>query len=168
MARKDGIFRLLDTVGNGTGTTDAIGDYSSTPQSFRISDSTGWGEIHRIIIMLQDSGSFDMELYGNGLALTNGVRVFLKNGSDEVIQEYTAFPILSNADWMGHCYDYAHSDIGQGDEVGSIRWTFSKAGQPVIVKFDQGEYLEVYLNDDFTGLTHHRFTVQGKYITRTE
>jgi len=168
MARKDEIFRLLDTVGDGSGTTNAIGNYTATAQSFRITDTTGWGEIERIIVSYQDAGAFDIEKYGNGIGLTNGVRVFLKNASNEVIQEYTAFPILSNGDWASHCYDWAYFQEGTGDNVAVIRWTFSKSGQPVLVKFDQDEYLEVLLNDDFSGLIKHRFFVQGKHVTREE
>ena len=168
MARKDGIFRLLDTVGDGSGVTNAIGDYSGTQTSFKITDTTGWGQIERILVSYRDSGAFDTELYGNGIALTNGVRCILRNSDDEIIQEYTAYPILSNGDWAAHCYDWAYFEEGTGDNYAAIRWTFSKSGQPVIVKFDKGEYFEVLLNDDFSGLIEHRFNVQGKYITREE
>lgn len=168
MKRYDEIFRLLDTVGNGTGTTEATGNYSVTPQSFKYTAPSGWAEIQRIIVMIQDTGAFDIEEYGNGVALTNGIRVFLRDSEDNVIQEYTSFPIKSNGDWAGHCHDFNHFDFGTGDEVGTIRWTFAKSGQPIIVKLDQGEYFEVLLNDDFSGLNKHRFTIQGHYITRTE
>ena len=166
MARNKGIFRLLDTVGNGTGDTEAIGDYSVVATSFKITDTTGWGSIERLIVMIEDTGSFDSGLYGNGLGLTNGIRVYVKNVSDEVLQELTSFPILTNGDWAGHCHDFNHFNWGSGNEVASIRWTFSKSGQPALIKFDHGEYLEVLLNDDFSNLVKHRFTVQGKYVTK--
>ena len=168
MARKDGIFRALDTVGNGSGTINAVGDYSTTAQSFRISDTSGRGIIHRIIVSYRDSGAFDTELYGNGIALTNGVRVFLKDSSDQIIQEYTAFPIKSNGDWAAHCYDWTYFQEGAGDNYAAIRWTFSKSGKPVTVKFHEGEYFEVLLNDDFSGLIEHKFVVQGHYARREE
>ena len=168
MVRKDGIFRLLDTVGDGSGTTNAIGDYSAVATSFKITDTSGWGSIERIMISYRDTGSFDTELYGNGIALTNGLKVFLKDTNDAVIQEYTAFPIKTNGDWASHCYDWAYFDTGTGDNYASIRWTFAKSGQPVIVKFDQGEYLEVLLNDSFINLVEHKFIVQGVYTTREE
>ena len=84
------------------------------------------------------------------------------------MQEYTSFPLLSNGDWAGQCFDYNYITFGTGDEIGVVRWTFANSGQPIIVKFNHGEYLEVYLNDDFSGLTHHRFTVQGHQVTREE
>jgi len=165
-SRRLPIFQLLSSNGDGTGTADATGNYSSTPLSLKCSRSYGWAHIARMIVMIQDGGTFDAELYGNGIVLTNGIRVYVKNASDAVLWEMTSFPIISNSDWAGHCHDYNYSEsIGVGDSVASIRWTFDKAGQQCIVKFDQGEYLEVYLNDDFSGLTHHRFTVQGHHIT---
>jgi len=57
---------------------------------------------------------------------------------------------------------------GSGNEVASIRWTFSKAGQPIEIHFDEGEYFEVYLNDNFDNLVKHRFTIPGKMVTETE
>lgn len=165
MARKKPIFRLLDTTGDGTGTTEATGDYSSTPASFRISDTEGWGIIHRMIVYIEDGGSFDSGRYGNGLQLTNGVRVYIRDADDEILAELTSFPVTTNGEWQGQCHDYIHSSYGTGNELASIRWTFSKSGQPAEVRFDQGEYLEVYLNDDFSDLVKHRFTVQGHYTT---
>ena len=164
-SRRVPIFQLLSSNGDGTGISDGTGDYSTTPMSLRCSRSYGWAHIARVIIMIQDEGTFDAESYGNAIMLTNGIRVYVKNASDAVLWEMTSFPILSNGDWMGHCHDLNYSDIGTGDNIVSIRWTFDKAGQECIVKFDEGEYLEVYLNDDFSGLTHHRFTVQGHHIT---
>ena len=164
MGRSKSIYRLLDTVGDGTGTTNAIGDYSVTPASFKITGTSGRVDIERVIVMLEDGGSFDSGAYGNGLALTNGIRVYLRDTDDNVINEYTSFPILTNGDWAGHCHDFNHFNWGSGNEVASIRWTFSKSGQPVQINFDAGEYFEVYLNDDFSALVKQRFTIQGKYI----
>jgi len=166
MARTESIYRLLDTVGDGSGTTNAIGNYATVPASFKITDTTGHATIERMIVMLEDTGTFDSGAYGNGVALTNGIRVYLKDTDDAVLQEYTAFPILTNGDWAGHCHDFNHYSYGTGNEVASIRWTFGKSGQPIEVRFNEGEYLEVYLNDDFTNLVKQKFTVQGKYVTR--
>ena len=166
MSRKDSIYRLLDTNGDGSGIVEAVGNYSATPTSFKISASEGACTIERLIIMIEDTGSFDSGRYGNGLSLINGVRVYLKNATDEVLEEFTSFPILTNGDWAGHCHDFNHFNWGTGNEVASIRWTFSKSGQPIRVRLGLGEYFEVYLNDDFTGLVKHRFTIQGKFETQ--
>ena len=163
--REKAIFRLLDTNGNGTGTTEATGDYSSTPTSFRISNSTGIADIERMIIFIEDTGTFDSGDYGNAITLTNGIRVYLRDNADQVIEEYTSFPILTNGDWAGHCHDLNLHTFGSGNQVMTLRWTFAKSGQRVSVDLKEGEYFEVLLNDDFTGLVKHRFTIQGKRRT---
>jgi len=168
MNRKEAIFQLLDTVGDGSGTKNANGDYSTTPASFKLKHSVGRASIERMIVMIEDEGVVDSGKYGNGLTLVNGVRVYLKNASGEVIEEYTTFPIKSNGDWAGHCHDLTRHAWGGGNEIESIRWTFSKSGQPILIDFYLGEYLEVYLNDDFSGLVSHYFNVQGKYISKRD
>ena len=158
---KKGIFQLLSSNGDGTGTSDAIGDYSATPLSLKISANDGYAFIERMIVKIEDSGTLDSGKYGNGIDITNGIRVYLKNRANQVMQEFTAFPIITFGDWQGHCHDLNHINFGSGNEIVSVRWTFSKSGQPIGINFEAGEYLEVYLNDNFTGLVHHRFTVQG-------
>lgn len=165
---KEAIFQLLDTVGDGSGIKEAIGDYSSNPTSFRLKHNSGKVRIIRMIVMVEDTGSFDSGLYGNGVSLTNGIRVYVRNKADEIIQEYTSFPILTNGDWAGHCHDFNHFTYGSGNEVASIRWTFNKSGQAIFLDFFQGDYLEVYLEDDFSDLVKHRFSVQGHYLDKHE
>lgn len=142
------------------GNIDCTGDYSVTPASFRTNISSEW-ECHRVIVQIQDSGTFDADLYGNGVELTNGIRIYHKDASGTILEELTAFPILSNGDWEGHCFDYNYLDIGNGDNVGAVRWTFQKHGKPIFI--DDGEYMEIYLNDNFSGLSKHRYTFEGVY-----
>ena len=163
MSRTKGIHQLLDTVGDGSGLKEANGNYSVAAGSFRLKHASGIADIYRMIVMIEDAGAFDSGLYGNGIVLTNGIRVYLKNSLNVVMEEFTGFPILTNGDWAGHCHDHEHHSFGSGNEVVSVRWTFDKSGQPLTVNFGAGEYLEVYLNDDFSGLVKHRFSVQGKY-----
>lgn len=159
------IYQLLDTIGDQLGSTEVNGDYSVTPQGFKFKPTENSALIERAFIMIEDSGSFDSGLYGNGLSLTNGIRVYLRDKDDNIITEYTSFPIKTNGDWAGHCFDFNHFNWGAGNEVAAVRWTFSKAGEPIFISAHKGEYLEFYLNDDFSGLIKHRFTIQGKYVS---
>lgn len=168
MAGKEAIYQLLDTVGDGTGTKEATGDYSTTPESFKLKHASGMALVERVIVMIEDGGSFDSGLYGNGVELTNGIRVYLRDINDNILEEFTSFPVLTNGDWAGHCHDFNHFNWGSGNEVASVRWTFSKAGQSLTINFDAGEYMEFYLNDDFSNLVKHRFTVQGKFLHKSE
>lgn len=157
---------LLSSNGDGTGTTNANGDYSSTPLSLKYSDGDASDTclIHRLIVMIEDAGSFDSGKYGNNITVTNGIRVYVRDSEDNILEELTAFPITTNGEWGGHCHDITVHSFGSGNEVMSVRWTFSKSGQPVILNYTDGEYLEVYLNDDFSGLLKHYFLIQGSYL----
>jgi len=158
------VFQLLSSDGDGTGTSSAVGDYSVTPLSLKI-DAVAHSDIiiERMIVMIQDSNAMDTEDYGNLATLTNGIRVYVRNSSDAIIEEITVFPILSNGHWAGHCHDFTIHGFNSGDRIASIRWTFAKSGKPIVLKAASGNYLEVLLNDDFTGLVDHKFDVQGYY-----
>lgn len=164
MGRQKAIYQLMSSNGDGTGVIDAIGDYSVTPMSMKITSSEAERvEIHRMLVGIQDSGAFDAVKYGNGVELTNGIHLQLMDSEGAVLERYTPEAVKTNAAWAFMCHDFNHLNFGTGDEVGTVRWTFTKAGQPIVINFGAGEYLEILLNDDFTGLTHHFFTVEGKY-----
>lgn len=153
------LAQLWNGVSFGTGI--AIGDYSSTPTSFRLDTGGEELEMHRLIVSFKDSGSFDADKYGNGLILPNGIRIYHRDVNDDLIQEFTAFPVRSNADWRAHCHDVIISSSGTGDEVASVRWTFNKSGRPITLLGSRGEYLEILLNDDFSDLNDHKFLWEG-------
>ena len=165
MATRKHIFQLLSSNGDGTGTTSAIGNYAVTPLSLTFKQAEKEVvHIHRILIKVQDTGAFDADKYGNGITLTNGIRLYHRNSADEILEELTAYPVKTSGDWAGQCFDLNHFTFGTGDEIITVRWTFSKSGIPVILKLHEGEYLEIYLNDNFTGLTDHLFKIDGFYI----
>ncbi len=75
------IYQYLDTNGDGTGTTNAIGNYSVTADDFYY-EATRPCDIERMIVCVRDTGAFDAEDYGNGVALTNGIRVLVHDLAD--------------------------------------------------------------------------------------
>ena len=159
------IYHFLDTVGDGSGTYQAIGDYSGTPTSFKFigdgSDRTA--SINRMIVLIGDSGAFDSDKYGNGIALTNGIKLHLRAVSDDaIIETFTPKPIKTNTEWGGVCYDFKVINEGIGDDFGVVRWTFGNSGYPI--KVVPGEtYLSLDLEDNFSGLTAHTFVIEGYY-----
>lgn len=139
MSRQKSIYQLLSTNGDGTGTANANGDYSSTPTSFKISsDEIERVEIWRMLVGIQDTGAFDAAKYGNGVTLTNGIKLRLMDKLDQVIETYTPEPIKSNGGWAFLCHDFNHLAMGTGDEIGTVRWTFTKSGQPIIIDYAKG------------------------------
>ena len=168
MARTEAIYQLLDTVGDRSGETNAIGNYSLSTTGFKFKPIKGIALIERMIIGIEDQGSMDSGAYGNGLGLVSGIRLYLRSADDSILEEFTAFPIRTNGEWAMHCHDVTRHAWGAGNEVLSIRWTFSKAGQPIAIDHRKGEYLEVGLEDNFSNLIKHTFFIQGKYKTIPE
>ena len=157
------VYRYLDTVGDGTGTKNANGNYSSTAQDFRINAPTqGMYCLERMIVHIRDAANMSADEYGNlNSALTNGVTVAVYNDDTLDCDLVDGLPIKANADWGRVCYDSEPLSYGSGDDFIRVRWTFAKAGQPIYL-FDDWN-LRVELNDSFTGLVEHYFMVQGFY-----
>jgi len=162
------IYRYLDTNGNGTGTKNAIGDYSVAATSFFIQPAAGEiFRLQRMIVNVHDSQKLKAEEYGNLTALPRGIIVRISDSSG-VIQELTdGIPIKTNGEWGALCFDAElySAAAGNGDYL-RVRWTFANAGYPIRLDGNNGEKLEVVLNDDFTGIVHQYFHVQG-YIEGT-
>jgi hypothetical protein len=163
------ISRFADTTGDGSGNKQATGNYSSAPETFLIKPS---GKtiytLHRMIINVADTVGMQAEEYGNlGAALTNGISVAVYNSSG-LLYNLTDpdYPVKSNAGWSYMCYDAHLLTWGSGDEMLNVRWTFSRTGVPVVLRAWEGEYLEIKVNDNLTGLLYHAFLIQGYESTQ--
>ena len=155
-------FRFLDLNGDGTGTKNAIGDYS-TPDIFYIQPAAGVVyRVARMIVSIEDGGGMRAERYASlGAALSTGVQVRVQNDSGTVIDLTNGIPITSNALWGSACYDVDVKSWGAGNDILLVRWTFERAGQMLRLDGDANERLEVVLSDDFTGVVGHYFMAQG-------
>lgn len=159
---------MLDTVGDGSGTKDANGDYSGEgAEQFLIAPGTG--EIYKIARMIgtySDTTGFSPDEYGNlNAALTNGISMGVYDGSG--IKYWLTDednPVKTNSDWVHYCYDWTLFSYGTGNDRAGFRWTFAKSGSPVTLNGNNGEYLAVNLNDDLTGLVDQHFLVQGVIV----
>lgn len=154
--------QFLDVDGDGSGNFNANGNYSVTPEIFYIQPPAGRTYVlHRLLVHVVDSGTFDSGSYGNGITLSNGV-VIRVSDDEGVLHTLTAQdPIITNTDWEAHCYDAQPSAYGLGNESLSARWTFTRDGAPIVLRGSKNERLEVYLSDDFSGLVKHTFKVAG-------
>lgn len=160
--------RWLDTNGDGSGTKEAIGDYSAAPQSFsitpsQVTDAEEVMRVARMIVSIEDSGAFSAEKYGYMSALTNGVRLVVTRDSVEIDDGMNGVPVTSNAEWGALCYDASVKTWGVGNQMLLVRWTFEKTGSIIRLDGEAKESLDIVLNDDFSGLIKHRFLVQGYY-----
>jgi len=171
------LYRVLDTNGDGSGTDNANGDYSSSEEIFYIQPPAG--QIFRLermlIFMRMKKGDFNFDQYGKDQVLSTGISVRVQNDSETIIDLTNGIPIKRFGDWIRVCFDVdpAGGDINQDyneDVMVGARWTFSKAGYPIRLVGDNNERLEVVLNDDFRTSTReideHYFMIQG-YIENT-
>lgn len=153
------IYRYLDTAGDGTGTKNANGNYSITPDEFKFVPGDPC-EIHRMIVCAEDTSGMQASEYGNlGSALTNGVKISVERAGVEILDLTDGITIKTNAGWGSICYDADVKTWGAGNELLTVRWTFAKTGAPLTLS--NGEELIVTLNDDFTGLISHYFMIHG-------
>jgi hypothetical protein len=155
--------RIDSFLSNGS-TVRAIGDYSGaverfiwTPLASRIA------HIARMLVTIEDTGAFDAAKYGNNIVLTNGIHVRVNNVADDSqVHNLTAGAVVNNSDWGARAFDSQVNSWGVGNEILAVRWTFSRAGSPLVL--DDSMYLSVELHDNFTGLVNHRFLIQGEYV----
>lgn len=152
-------FNYVNVELDDAGTINAIGDYSVTPADFKFT-ATVKTYIGRMIVFIEDGSGFRVERYASlAAALPNGILVFLRRNGG--VKEYIndGFPITTNGRWSSLCFDVSYLQFGAGDESLTIRWSFNKAGIPI--KLLPGDEIGVELNDNFTGIIAHLFTIQG-------
>lgn len=155
-----------DTNGDGTGTKNAIGDYSSAADIFYIQPPEGTVyRAHRMLISIEDGAGMQAQEYGNiGAALTNGIQVRVQNDSGTISDLTDGIPIKTNAHWGRMCYDVDVKSWGSGDELLCVRWTFSKSGAAIVLDGSRNERLEILLNDSFVALISQYFLLQGNVV----
>lgn len=159
------LYRFLDTNGDGSGSINGAVDGSVTPVTLKIKPGVGEGyHIYRMIIHIRSGRvGFDADSYGNLNALTNGIEINIHNSADDsvMVRLCGGFHVRNNAQWGRLCYDVIADDFGFGfgDRFVTVRWTFSKSGQPL--KLSEDEYLAVTISDNLSNLTEHSFMAQG-------
>ena len=152
---------LFVEMSNGT-TASAIGNYAAAPEEFVYAPAGRQvAYIYRMIIFVQDGGTFDSGDYGNGITLTNGIKIEIKDADGTIMDLTDGHPIVVNPDWARLCYDVRVDSYGSGDQAMSVRWTFSNSGAPIRLDAGKGQYLAVVLNDNFSALIDQRFSIQG-------
>jgi hypothetical protein len=156
------LYQFLSKNGEGTGVINAIEDYSGAADRFFIKPPKGKVyRIERMIVTIRDTGSMDSGGYGNGSALTNGLRLVKENKDGEVYDYTGGQTIKTNAQWAGYCYDLSLLQFGLGDEFINIRWTFAKSGAPITLDSATDDQLSLIVNDNLSALTGHTFNMQG-------
>ena len=156
--RSQQVFEYLDTVGNGTGSTDGAVDGSGTDVVLKYT-AVEETQIARMIVHIRDNAAFRASYYGaiSG-GLTNGILVQVTDASG-TIDLCAGVPIKANAGWSRVCYDVSYLDFGAGDNFLGVRWTFAKSGRPLVL--EPTDVFSVTIQDDCSTLVEHTFFIQG-------
>lgn len=161
------ITKLLDTVGDGTGSHDAVVDGSVTPIDFMVIGRPGVrSHIHSLSVIIQDTGAlFAADKYGALDELTNGLEVIYTNDIIE-LSLTNGTGIKSHACWARFAQPTTENTAGQGDDYLSVHWRFTDSGgTPIILQDNPAWKLIVRVRDDLTGLERHEFVAQGNFTT---
>lgn len=156
--------RFADTNGDGTGLKSLIADYSSAAEEVFIAPAAGEVMVvSRVIISVEDAGTFDAAKWGNNITLTNGIKIFEESGGVEITDYTDGLPIKSSGEAAARFHDVTIHSFGTGNQILSGRYTFAKHGKPIRLVGELGDRLVVELNDNFTGLVAQKFLFQGYY-----
>ena len=158
-------FQRLDTTGDGSGTTNMAVNGSSTSVVFKIKPDIGEiVNITRIMVYIEDAGTFDSGKWGNAVVLTNGIN--FSNKIEDVVSDILGFNIKTHGDMSSVCFDISHETFGSGNEFVCYRWTFTKAGDAIQLQGEadgHADELQVTINDDMTDLVSQYIVAQGYY-----
>lgn len=141
-------------------------DGSVTPVPYFAGPEAGkYWHISRLIMYIEGVTSPKVTQYGSTAALTNGMRLFHTSGGAtgaELKDFMGGLTAKTNADWSSFCFDVNLSQPGQGNGIVVGRWTFEKAGTPVILDGNKDDKLVLLNQDDLSSsLIDHRFFIQG-------
>ena len=174
------VHRFLDIVGNGTGSIQATGDYSTPTLFMCIPTPDERLAITRLIVLVNDSVMTDASKYGALSTLANGIKIEIAQmddigvgpsiANDAVLLDLTSLsPVKSLAGWKGHCFDGETTPPSPGDEFFAVRWSFFKAGYDhLLLNGRQGQYFRAHLRDDLTGLNEHTFKLDGHHLDKNQ
>lgn len=153
---------LLDTVGDGSGATNANGNYSVTPQNFRRNIPNGFNyALIRITTVLGVSSPMTINGYGNIVAaLTNGL---LFNGQINGSSfSNTGSVVRTNAEFAVRSTSTDVFQLTANDFMFQAYQDLSQFGNgPIILRGNLGDFVQYTLNDNFSTLAQQRFSLTG-------
>lgn len=162
------IFRHLTDdglLGDGTNfSANVNGSVTAVPFYAGPSGEENWA-IHRLLVTIEDNATIAADNYGGISSLTNGMTVKMMRGhptTGAVLHDLLdGDPIKDHIGWAEHCYDVTEHTYGAGNNFVVVRWTFARAGRPVILTGHKNDKLVITVNDDLSTLVRHQFHIQA-------
>lgn len=146
----DILVRLLDTVGDGTGSSDMSGNFL-VPTTFRITPALN--EVYyitRVSVNIVASGGLSATGYGSGSTLINGLEfVLYKNGTPLVFPQIIS--VVNNYDLSIISTNFEELEYQGPDRGLKVTLDYASIGiDSLILSGKSGDKLEVTVSDDFT------------------
>lgn len=155
--------RLLSSGGDGSGTTNAVGNYSSTPLQLKLTAPAGQSLVVMGLSVDIGAASIGAEVYGlaSGSALSTGITVFVTNPAGAIVYYLmgVTVPMKSNAELIHRLGEQVFflNGFATGDDHLLVHGDFEPG-----VELPPGWSLVVFLQDDFSSLvSEHRWLAEG-------
>lgn len=142
----------------------AVAGSLTSPQSFKVQPLSGEVmHLTRILIEMTHGTAGDNGLFGNLAALKSGCVLRYYNGATGQNTKFTNWK--TNSDMVTDMYDVTYSSrSGGGGAYGTnCRGTFKNADAIIRLDGDAGDYLELLVQDDLSGLVSFRIKAQGHF-----
>lgn len=153
--------RFMDSIGDGTGTKSANADFTALGGARRLTPAVDQiMRVTRLTVYVQDY-TIDSGYYGGGLTLSQGITFGVYNAGGKIVDLLDTMYITQTGDYARHGFDIQLMAFQTGDEMMAASYNFLRAGFPLRLNGELGEYLRVDLADDFTALSEHTFLVEG-------
>jgi hypothetical protein len=124
-------------------------------------------EIMRVNIYITDAAMGYGEFGGLGSALTNGIKVQLKDsGGTELFDFLDGQTIKTNEQWaaLSGVDASAIIELGAGDDYQPIRWTIGKAFSGEALAMGSLQQFVITTQDNLSNLSAMRAMIQGRYL----
>jgi len=120
--------------------------------------------IGRFIVHIFANGNIASGEYGNGAALTNGIKIIYRR--EGILFNVTnGLPIKINEDWGRYAFDAQPVVIGATTQYFQSRLTLTKFGSPWGVILNEGDRLGVRTNDNLSvGVSEQTIFAEGVHL----
>ena len=161
MAHPRFFSHLAGSTGNDGGTINLIDAHAAQTDYYIQAPAGSRWEVARVIISLEGDKSFEITEFGDQTALVGGIRlVAVRNSVEQILNPGLA--IQNNGDIAHICFDINWLKwANTAKEQWVSRWTFAKAGAPIVLNSEDKLIVRFLADSDTSGLDELRFMFQG-------
>ena len=160
---QDVIVKKMTRASDGRENMNVDGSVTAQAFEFRAADGK-IAVVRSVMFYVKDDGQFTADGFGALSGLSAGVEISVRDAGEQVILDIThGTPIKTNAGWSRLSFDTRLDAYGSGANYVSNRMEFVRFTDGGFY-ISGGEYLEVAVRDDLSGLTEFYATVQGYQV----